>query len=202
MTSTSLPYGFDARRHPSGTMVRTFASTITSGYAANIFKGDPVRLLGSGNTGTLVLATSDGTRAGTVDGVKILGIFAGVDYTDSTGKPTKSNFWPTGTVATNIVAYVNRDPLTEYAVQYTNPSPGTSIQAAIGQQCDWVPTAPGGNTSTGLSATYLTAIQGTAGQFQILGLADSINDNDTDAYVNVIVRINESQLQASVNSPT
>lgn len=198
MSSTSAPFGFRPSYHPSGQM-RPKAYTIASTYAANIFSGDPVKLV---DAGTIQLGTSDGSRTGTVDGVSLLGIFAGCEYTDATGKPTVSNFWPTGITATNITAWVYDDPETLFDVQYNNPgTPGTdTVQTAVGEECDWVQTAPGGSTSTGLSATLLTAIQSTSGQFQITGFAKNVNDNLTDAYVVATVRINEHQYKAAVNS--
>lgn len=195
MSSTSAPFGFRPSFHNSG-QIRPKAYTIASAYAANIFSGDPVKLT---DNGVIQLGTSDGTRTGTVDGISLLGIFAGVEYTDSTGKPVVSNFWPTGTSATNIVAYVYDDPETLFDVEFTNPSAGTSAQASVGEECDWVPTAPGGSTATGLSATKLTAEMATAGQFQITRFALFPNDSLTDAYLTATVRINEHQYKAPVN---
>lgn len=198
MSSTSAPYGFRPSFHNSGQM-RPKAYTITSAYAANIFSGDPVKLT---SDGVIQLGTSDGTRSGTTDGITLLGIFAGVQYLDATGKPTISPFWPAGTTGTNIVAWVYDDPETLYDVQYANPgTPGTtSVQTAVGAECDWRVDTPGGSTQTGLSNTYLTATQVTSGQFQITGFAYDINDSLTDAYVNVTVRLNEAAYKASVNA--
>lgn len=198
MSATSAAFGFRPSFHNSG-QIRPKAYTIASTYAANIFLGDPVKLV---DAGTIQLGTSDGSRTGTVDGILVLGIFAGCEYNDATGKPTVSNFWPTGTTATNIVAYVYDDPETLFDVQYANPgTPGTTtVQTAVGEQCDWTATAPGGSTSTGLSSTSLTVIQATAGQFQIIGFQNFPNDSLTDAYVTATVRINEHQYKAAVNS--
>jgi len=196
MSSTSAPFGFRPSFHNSGQM-RPKAYTIASTYAANIFSGDPVKLT---DNGVIQLGTSDGTRSGTTDGVSLLGIFAGVQYDDATGKPTISPFWPSGTTGTNIVAWVYDDPETLFDVQYNNPSSGTTVQTAVGEECDWTVASPGGSTQTGLSNTYLTAIQATSGQFQITGFAYSIFDSLTDAYVQVTVRINEHHYKAAVNS--
>lgn len=196
MSSTSAPFGFRPSFHNSGQM-RPKAYTITSTYAANIFSGDPVKLT---DNGVVELGTSDGTRSGTAGGVLLLGIFAGCQYLDASGKPTISPFWPSGTTGTEIVAWVYDDPETLFDVQYTNPSAGTTVQTAVGEQCDWTIASPGGSTRTGLSNTYLTAIQSTSGQFQITGFAYNINDSLTDAYVQVTVRINEHQYKAAVNS--
>jgi len=196
MSATNAPFGFRPSYHPSGQM-RPKAYTIASTYAANIFQGDPVKLV---DAGTVQLGTSDGTRTGTVDSISLLGVFAGCQYIDSLGKPTLTPFWPTGTTATDIVAWVYDDPETIFQVQYNNPSPATTVQTAVGEECDWTVASPGGSTATGLSNTYLTAIQGTSGQFQITGWALNINDALTDAYIVATVRINEHHYKAAVNS--
>ena len=196
MSSTSAPFGFRPSYHNSGQM-RPKAYTIASTYAANIFSGDPVKLT---DNGVIQLGTSDGTRSGTTDGITLLGIFAGCQYLDASGKPTISPFWPSGATGTEIVAWVYDDPETLYDVQYTNPSAGTTVQTAVGEECDWTVASPGGSTQTGLSTTQLTAIQATSGQFQITGFAYNINDSLTDAYVTVTVRLNEAAYKAPVNS--
>jgi len=190
MSSTSAPFGFRPSYHNSGQM-RPKAYVIASGYAQNVFSGDPVKLT---SDGVVQLGTSDGTRSGTTDGITLLGIFAGCQYNDATGKPTISPFWPASTTGTNITAWVYDDPETLYAVQYANPgTPGTdSVQTAVGAQSDWRVASPGGSTQTGLSNTWLTVLQATQGQFQITGFEGNINDSLTDAYVIVTVRINEA----------
>ena len=198
MSSTSAPFGFRASFHNSGQM-RPKAYTITSGTAVNIFSGDPVKLT---SDGVIALGTSDGSRTGTTDGITLLGVFAGCQYNDATGKPVVSPFWPASTSATNIVAWVYDDPETLYDVQFANPgTAGTdSVQTYVGAECDWRVASPGGSTYTGLSNTYLSALQSTSGQFQITGFAYNINDSLTDAYVIVTVRLNEAAYKASVNA--
>jgi hypothetical protein len=196
MSSISAPFGFRPSYHNSGQM-RPKAYVITSAYAANIFAGDPVKLT---DNGVIQLGTSDGTRSGTTDGIQLLGIFAGCQYNDALGKPTVTPFWPSGATGTEIVAWVYDDPETLYDVQYTNPSAGTTVQTAVGEECDWTVASPGGSTQTGLSTTQLSAIQATSGQFQITGFANNINDSLTDAYVTVTVRLNEAAYKAAVNS--
>jgi len=198
MSSTSAPFGFRASFHNSG-QIRPKAYTIASTYAANIFSGDPVKLV---DAGTVQLGTSDGTRSGTVDGISLLGIFAGCQFNDSLGKPTVSPYWPSGTTATEIIAYVYDDPETLFNVQYSNPgTPGTTtMQTAVGEEMDWVVASPGGSTSTGLSNTQIGVIQATSGQFQLTGFGNEVGDSITDAYIVAIVRINEHQYKAAVNS--
>jgi len=196
MSSTSAPCGITPAFHPSG-QIRAMPYTVASTYATNIFQNDPVKLT---DNGVIQLGTSDGTRSGTVDGVALLGTLAGVQYTDSLGKPTFSSYWPGGTVGTDIIAWVYDDAEIRFQVEYANPSPGTTVQTAVGEECDWTVATPGGSTQVGLSTAVLTAIQATSGQFQIVGFANNINDTLTDAYVRVLVRINEHHYKAAVNS--
>ncbi len=196
MSATSAPFGFRPSYHNSG-RITAKAYVIASGFAHNIFQGDPVKLV---DAGVIELGTSDGTRSGTVGGVNVLGIFAGCQYNDSTGRPSLSPFWPANTAGSEIIAWVYDDPAIIYDVMYTNPSAGTTVQTAVGEQCDWTVASPGGSTQVGLSSTSLTAIQATQGQFQITGIAGGVDNALTDAYVNVTVRINEMQYNAAVNS--
>jgi len=179
--------------------MRSKAYTIASTYAANIFSGDPVKLT---DNGVIQLGTSDGTRSGTVAGVLLLGIFQGCQYDDASGKPTISPFWPTGATGTNITAWVLDDPEALFEAQYTNPgTPGTTtMQTAVGEECDWVVASPGGSTRTGLSTTQLGVIESGTGQFQITGFGNNINDSITDAYIVAIARINEHHYKAAVAS--
>lgn len=196
MSAVSAPFGLRPSFHNSG-QIRPKAYTITSTYGTSIFSGDPVKLT---DNGVIQLGSSDGTRSGTTDGIALLGIFAGCQYLDSTGKPTISPFWPSGTTGTEIVAWVYDDPETLFDVQYDNPSAGTTVQTAVGEECDWTVASPGGSTSTGLSNTKLSVIQATSGQFQITGFAYGVNDSLTDAFVVATVRINEHHYKAAVNS--
>lgn len=196
MSAISAPFGFRPSYHNSG-QVRAKAYTIASAYAANIFSGDPVKLV---NTGSIQLGTNDGTRTGTTDGVLLVGIFAGCQYRDVTGKPVVSPFWPSGTTATEIVAWVYDDPETLFEAQYNNPSPGTTVQNVVGKQFDWIVASPGGSTQTGLSTSRLSTAQTPAGQFQVTALSLFPNDEITDAFVIVDVRINEHAYKAPTNT--
>jgi len=196
MSATSAAFGFRPSFHNSGQM-RPKAYVIASGYGVNIFSGDPVKLT---DNGVVQLGTSDGTRSGTVGGINLLGIFAGVQYRDSNAKPVVSNYWPASTTGTEIQCYVYDDPETLFDVEYANPSSGTTVQTAVGEECDWVVASPGGSTATGLSNTYLGVIEATSGQFQITGFGYGPDNVLTDAYVVATVRINEHHYKASVNS--
>ena len=201
MSSVSAPFGFRASYHNSGQIIAK-AYTIVSGYNQNVFQGDPVKLV---NTGSITLGSSDGTRSGTTNGISLLGIFAGCQYIDALGVPTVSPYWPAGITATEITAWVFDDPEILFAVQYDNPSSGTTVQTDVGKECDWTVASPGGSTRTGLSDTKLSATVGTSGQFQITGFEGTTGGPDstlTDAFVVATVRINEHQYKAPVNAVT
>lgn len=194
MSAVNAPYGFMAVKHPSG-CIHANEYTIASGYAANIFEGDPVKLV---TGGTIELGTSDGTRTGTVDNISILGIFAGCSFVDASGKPTWSPYWPTGQVATQIKAYVYDDPLIVYSVQ----SSGSIAATAIGDQADWNGfTAPGGSTATGKSLATLNSTLAGAGQqaqFRIVEFDRAIDNAAADAFTRVLVQVAEHQYVAEV----
>ena len=194
MSAVNAPFGFICAKHPSG-QSRANEYTIASAYAANIFTGDPVKLV---TAGTIQLATSDGSRTGTTDGVEVHGIFAGCVYTDSAGKPNWSSYWPSGQVATDIKAYVYDDPVNVFLVQ----ADGSVAAAAIGDQADWTGfTAPGGSTVTGRSLATLSSTlvgAGVQGQFRIVEFDRSADNAAGDAFTKVHVQIAEHTYVAPI----
>lgn len=187
MTAVSAPFGLRPSYHPSG-IIRPKKGTITSGLAANIFMNAPVKFLEP--TGCLSVA-APAERA--------LGCFQGVEYVNPQGRPTVSNFWPTGTTPfanSLILAYYHDDPWLSYEIQAN----GSLAQTAMGHYADW--TAQSGSLGTGVStvmldtATLLATING----LQIWGITESPDNIFGDAFTVVQVRIAEHQFLA--NSPT
>ena len=120
-----------------------------------------------------------------------IGVFAGVSYTASDGSFVYSEYWPSGTTATDIVAYVYDDPYTVFKVQ----SAGTPAQTNIGNCADVV--AGAGSTTTGQSGFEIsgTMSNGTA-SLKILGLYEAPdNAFGTNAIMEVL--INEHLLKDS-----
>jgi len=77
---------------------------IASGLAVNIAAGDIVNLVDNGTSTTITKQTGTGD---TSTDIAMLGVFVGCTYTDpSTGQITFNNMWPTGTVASDALAYV------------------------------------------------------------------------------------------------
>ena len=185
MALTASPYGFILRKHPTG-QSRANAYTIASGYSTAIGYGDPVAL----NTdGTLNIGTA---------GSDIIGVFAGVQYTDATGKPTFSKNWVASTIATNVVAYVYADADNVFEVQVGSGGTGY-VQTAIGAQANFVIAAP--NASTGQSTSYLNATliaASSQGNFRIVGFGpDGLYDATLNPFPTVLVQIATHQYVAN-----
>jgi hypothetical protein len=121
--------------------------------------------------------------------VNNIGVFGGVSYTAADGSYVYSQYWPTGTTATNIKAYVYDDPYTVFKVQ----SAGTIAQTNVGNCADLV--AGAGSTSTGQSGfeSSGTMAAGTA-TVKILGLYET-PDNAMGANAIIEVLINEHLLK-------
>lgn len=195
MSSTAAPFGFRLVNNVIGqSHAREFP--IATGYAVNIFKGDPVALsstLGS-ETPTVEVATADGARASTA-GTVLLGIFAGCRYTDSTGKRVESNYWPASTASSDAVALVYNKEGDEFECQ----ADGSLARTMVGSQVTIVGlnTAGGGSTVTGLSSAGISAtpvIATANGAFVITGISSAIDNAAGDAYTKAIVRIANPQL--------
>ena len=181
MANVDAAFGFVPIRHLSGNgYSRANKYTITSGLAENIFTGD------------LVIITADGViTPHSASEVNNIGVFAGVSYTASDGSYVYSQYWPSGTTATNISAYVYDDPYTVFKVQ----SAGTPAQTNIGNCAEVV--AGAGSTTTGQSGFEIngTMAAGTA-SCKILGLYESPdNAFGTNAIMEVL--INEHLLKDS-----
>jgi hypothetical protein len=152
--------------------------TIASGYATTIYRHGPVKML------------ADGTIGAAAAGEAFVGVLMGVEYRDSTGKPCGGH-WPASTVATDIVAYITRDPNIIYEIQAS----ATLSQTHVGNLVD-LGSAGSGNAALGVStATADAATAGTASaQLQILGFQPAHNNVPGDAYPILQVRIAEHQL--------
>ena len=178
MANVDSPFGFVPSRHMSGSPIRTNKYTITSGLAENIFNGD------------LVILTTDGViTPHTATETNNLGVFAGVSYTASDGSYKFSEYWPSGTTGTNIIAYVYDDPYIVYKVQ----SDGSPAQTDLGACADVV--AGTGSTTTGQSAFELNSSMGTGtATCKLIGLYES-PENAFGANAVMEVLINEHILK-------
>ena len=180
MANVDAAFGFVPVRHMSGNIPRANQYTIASGLAENIFSGD-----------LCIIDANGQITPHTATEVNNIGVFAGVSYTASDGSYVYSQYFPTGTSATNIIAYIYDDPYIVYKVQ----SAGSPAQTNIGNCADVV--AGAGSTTTGQSGFEIsgTMASGTA-TCKILGLYDSPdNAFGTNAIMEVL--INEHLLKDS-----
>ena len=194
MAATATPYGFRPVNLLGGRPYAgsTRAIKIASGYATNIFNGSLVTLLKS--SGTIELLETDTGAAGSLfdqsaSGFPI-GVFVGCQYTDATLGFVSRNYWPTGQVATDAVAFVVDDPLALFQVQ----SAGSIAQAELGMNCglNAVQSTSTGSTSTGNSNSAVTAaaVDTTGLAFRIDDFVESTTSTVGDAYTDIIVKFN------------
>ena len=208
MSSTSAPFGLRPAFHPSGLdRAQALANGITSGLAVNILKGQPVVYTtaatvgstGSAN-GTIVPAGTPGNSAAT-SGYQVAGAFAGVEWTDTTGRRRISNYWPasTGFIAGSCIAYFYNDQNIVYEIQ----SDATVAQTAIGNEFNFSNITAGSST-TGLSQATLAAASaqtaGAQGQMRIVDIAPYVDNAWGDTYVIVRVVLPFTQFTAATTA--
>jgi len=189
MSSTNAPFGLRPAFHPSGLdRAQALANGIVSGYSSDILKGQPVKYA---STGVIQVAAA---------GEAFVGAFAGVEFTDTTGRRRVSNYWPASTAyqTGSCVAYFYNDPNIVYEIQ----AAGSLTQASVGDMADLSNTTAGSNV-TGLSQCTLSTTlvgAGNSAQMLIRDLAPYPDNEWGDAFTIVRVTVNESQFNASVNA--
>ena len=160
MSSTNAPFGLRPAFHPSGLdRAQALAGGIASAYGSDILKGQPVKYV------------TGGTIQPAAAGDAFVGAFAGVEWTDTTGRRRVSNYWPASTAyqTGSCVAYFYNDPNIVYEVQ----ADGSLAQTSLGDEADLSNTTAG-STTTGLSQCTLSTTLAGAGntaQMRIVDLA-------------------------------
>lgn len=177
MANRDTPFGARPVGHLSGGFVRNNEFPVASGYATSIYSGDFVKL------------AADGTVQRAAAGDELLGVFAGVRYTQSDGKPIFEKKWTASTVAADAKALVYDDPGIIYEMQHD--SVGGNVAAAdVGLMYDIVATAGSDvykvsreqiDTSTGVTTTA---------QLRQIAIVDRA-DNEIGASAKALVVINE-----------
>lgn len=151
---------------------------IASGYAADVFYGDFLKLV---NTGTVEKDTGTTTMTP-------VGIFMGCFYTDpNTSQPTFNQMWPTGTVASDAMAYVLDDPDAVFRMQAN----GSLAQTTLGNNIAVVQTA--GSTTIGRSKNSVNASSAATTNTLPLRILEFMNGPDSevgDAYTDVLLTYN------------
>jgi hypothetical protein len=189
MSATSAPFGLRPAFHPSGLdRAQALAGGIPSAYSSDILKGQAVLYVAGSGVIEPVNATGDA----------LSGAFAGVEWTDTTGRRRVSNYWPANTAyqTGSCVAYFYNDPNIVYEIQ----ADGSVAQTAIGLDANLSNFAAGSNV-TGLSQATMAATPlstGAQGQLQILDLAPYVDNAWGDAYTIVRVQVARRQISAVV----
>jgi hypothetical protein len=153
--TVSAPYGLKPVNLIGGQVFAgaTRQFPIASGYAANLFNGDVVKLVSAGT-----IEKDTGTATATP-----VGVFVGCSYTSpALGYTLYSQYYPTGTVASDIVAYVVDDPDTLFKVAVTaagSATMATVARTAVGNNSVLIQTA--GSTTTGDSKVSISSTTAT-----------------------------------------
>ena len=186
MSATNAPFGLRPAFHPSGLdRAQALAGGIASGYSSNILKGQAVKYLASNG----VINAVTGTEA-------FSGAFAGVEFTDTTGRRRVSNYWPASTAyqTGSCIAYFYNDNNIVYEIQ----ADGAIAQTSIGNEAN-LTTAnwAAGSAVTGLSQATLSASlvgNGTQGQMRIVDIAPLVDNAWGDAFTVVRAVNSNSQM--------
>ena len=196
MSATSAPFGLRPAFHPSGLdRAQALANGIPSAFNTDIFKGQPVRYQTTaigGTIGTITPATTSGAWSGA---------FAGVQWTDTTGRARVSNYWPANTAYTtgSCTAYFYNDANIVYEIQ----ADGSMAQTTIGNEFTFTNVTVG-STTTGLSRCTLgsaTAVgNGNPGQMRVVDLAPYVDNDWGDSFTIVRVVNSQSQFFGTVNA--
>jgi hypothetical protein len=186
MARTATPYGLRPINLIGG---QSFAGStrqlkIASGYAANIFFGDVVAIAVDG---TIVKVTTVGTNAAPFPAGTV-GVFLGCTYTDPSLKyKLNSQYWPTGTVASDAMAYVCDDPDTLFQIQAN----AAVTQTMLGSNFGVVQNA--GSTVSGDGAIALDVSTRATTNTIALRLVDFVDgpfSSVGDAFTDCIVKFN------------
>lgn len=187
MSTTSTPFGFQPVYHASG-FVRPAAFTLANNAAVTLLQYQPVAI--NTTTGVVTPATV---------GDPFVGTFMGVEFTDGDGRRRVSNKFLANTPATDVTAYITRDPAIVYQIQAN----GAVNVSNIGNQFNFG-SITAGSTVVGLSQCVLdtasvVASGGTA-QLRVIGITPGPDNNWGDAFTIVQVQIAEHQDVATINA--
>ncbi len=186
MANLDAPNGFSPSYHRNGGVIRYDGGfLIASGLASDIFAGDLV----------IIDAAADGTHidVGAAASTRLLGVFAGCQYTAANGDVVWQNQWASGT-ATKGAEAAEAFVYTDQNIVYTAQLDGIITQDEVFGYADSVQTVAG-NAATGVSGMEVDAASAAATilQLKLLGFAaapDGINPADpltANARVNVMI---------------
>lgn len=169
---------------------------IASGTATDIFYGDVVRVSSDG-----VIVKEAGTATVTATGV--VGVFMGCQFTNpSTRQIQFQQFWPSGTVAADALAFVSDDP--DQLFKVAAVSSGTTIafygQTVIGTNVALVQNP--GSTTTGDSAVAINGSTVAATASLPIRIVDVVPDtaNSSGNFCEFIVKWNAPHVASTTTA--
>ena len=189
MSSTNAPFGLRPEQNQSGYGTRgprAVPGGISSGYNTAIYQHQPIKFATTGVINPV---------SGTTDA--FVGVFIGVEYTDSDGKRRVSNQWLANTVATDVVAYVIDDPNTIYEIQ----ADGSVAQSGgLAGQVNFTNLTANGNGMSQCTANKTPVGTGNQGQLLVLDKAYNVDNDWGDSYTVLRVKIARTQLNPVIVS--
>lgn len=195
--TVSKPYGLQPIKLIGGQVFAgaTRQIKIASGTATDIFYGDVVRVSSDG-----VLVKETGTT--TVTGV--VGVFMGCQFTNPSTKQLQfQQYWPTGTVASDALAFVSDDP--DQLFKVAAVSSGTTVafygQTLIGTNVALVQNS--GSTNTGDSAVAIGGTSAAATVSLPIRIVDVVTDtaNSSGNFCEFIVKWNTPYITLTEGEP-
>ena len=198
MSATYTPFGLKPVYHPSG-IIRSLNYTGVYDAAAVFYSGTPVSFDEATTAGTSTLVVASNTPTA---GMRLAGVFGGVEYTDASGRRTVSKwFGPALGTASDIVMWIFMDPEIVYEIQAN----GAIANTKVGQEFNFTAVTSGqiiGNGGLGTSTAGLNPADvavGTQAQVQVTGLGREINNAWGDTATVVQVKLaNDAFVAANV----
>jgi hypothetical protein len=198
MSATYTPFGLKPVYHPSG-IIRSLNYTGAYDTAAVFYSGTPVSFDEATTAGTSTLVVASNTPTA---GMRLAGVFGGVEYTDASGRRTVSKwFGPALGTATDLVMWIFMDPEIVYEVQAN----GSLANTKVGQEFNFTAVTSGqiiGNGGLGTSTAAIVTTDvavGTQAQVQVTGLGREITNAWGDTYTIVQVKLaNDAFVAANV----
>jgi hypothetical protein len=174
---TGAPYNGATRHYP-----------IASGYGTNIFNGSIVEIVAGGG---VQLMLDKGTAADPFS-IHTIGVFVGCTYTDPNSKQVVfSQYWPSGTVASDAQAYVVDYPNVLFKAQADGAlglaDRGFNVHL-VNVQATGTGSTTTGNSNVAVEAS--TANVTATFPFRIVDFTEDALNSAGDAYTEVLVKIN------------
>lgn len=198
------PMGLQPSQYQNGSTWngQTSQYPLVSAYGTSLFRGDPITW------------DTNGTIKIGVAGSGIIGVFWGVQYTDSTGAYQFAQYWNANTVTSgsaNATAFVIDDPNILFDIVVSNSTAAAPFYVAavdLGRNANFSVANSAGSTISGNSGYYLDANSignGATLSLKIIRLTPvpgnqfGTNSN-TVQYNNVLVKINNDVYQGGTGT--